>query len=160
MVHPFVQHKLGSYAHETPAAGTEPELFPVKSPVGEESATRLRHGSMWETLRRERYLALSVLFLCLRAFIYICQWLFFRMKVLWDMHGRRISLRRVFENRSPLLEQAAHVLNVKRLWSKLRLSEMRKFQKGARSAKVWASSLASVSLGESSSSSCTMRMEG
>ncbi|XP_031477978.1 5'-adenylylsulfate reductase-like 5 [Nymphaea colorata] len=139
--------------------GTEAELCPTKENVGEEATIRLRHGSMWETLMRERYLALSVLFLCFRAFIYICPWLFCRMKVLWNIHGRRISLGRVFENRSPLLEQATHVLNVKRLWSKLRLSEMRKFQKGARSAKVWASSLASVSLGESSSS-CTMRMEG
>ncbi|KAF3787691.1 5'-adenylylsulfate reductase-like 5 [Nymphaea thermarum] len=133
----------------TKITGAEAEVYSV----GVESGVRSWNGSLREMLMRERYLVMSVLFLCFRAFIYVLPGVHSRLRTLWALHGRNVNFGAIFGSLSTLLEQAAHVLNFKRLWSKLRQSKMRKFHKGANNARVWASSLASVSLGESSSSS-------
>jgi len=73
-----------------------------------------------------------------------------RIKAFLAMHVLRLNLG-IFGEWNHLLERVLHVIDLKKLWSKLRLcNKTRNFQKGAKNARVWAS-LASVSLGESSS---------
>ncbi|CAN6481627.1 unnamed protein product [Victoria cruziana] len=136
----------------TKITGDEAEVYSGSPTVGMERDVGSWNGSLKEILMRERYLVMSVLFLCIRAFIYVFPGVFSRLKTFWALHGRNMNFGAIFGSRSTMLEQAAHVLNLKRLWSKQRQSQMRKFHKGANNARVWASSLASVSLGESSSS--------
>ena len=51
-----------------------------------------------------------------------------------------------------MLGRFLYMIDVQRVWAKLKLCKIRNFREGAKSARVWASSLASVSLGETSSS--------
>ncbi|KAG6603430.1 5'-adenylylsulfate reductase-like 5, partial [Cucurbita argyrosperma subsp. sororia] len=61
----------------------------------------------------------------------------------------------IFGETRQLIGRILHMLDIRRAWAKLRLYKTKNFHKGARNARVWASSLASVSLGESSSSRST-----
>ncbi|KAK1259537.1 5'-adenylylsulfate reductase-like 5 [Acorus gramineus] len=112
-------------------------------------------GSAREIIAREPYLAFSVLFLCLKAFLYFFPELRSRLKSFINKYVWRINLAISFGETSQLLEKALHVIDVKKVWSKLRLCKTRNFRKGAKNARSWASSLASVSLGEASSSRST-----
>ncbi|KAK1287862.1 5'-adenylylsulfate reductase-like 5 [Acorus calamus] len=112
------------------------------------------NGSAREILAREPYLAFSIFFLCLKAFLYIFPELLSRLKSFIDKYIWHFNLG-VFGETSQLLEQALHVIDVKKVWSKLRLSKRGNFQNGAKNARSWASSITSVSLGESSSSRST-----
>ncbi|PKU75123.1 5'-adenylylsulfate reductase-like 5 [Dendrobium catenatum] len=92
-------------------------------------------GTTKEFLKNEPYLAFSLLFVFLRAFTYFLPKVIFQLKASWALYTN------------------LHVdlVDVKRIWRKIGLtSKTGNFQKGAKSARVWASSLASVSLGESS----------
>ncbi|XP_042514699.1 5'-adenylylsulfate reductase-like 5 [Macadamia integrifolia] len=107
-------------------------------------------SSVKEILRREPHLILAVLFLCLRAFMYFFPAMLSRFKAFWISYIPHLNLG-IFGETSQLLGRAVNMIDVKRVFSKLRLSKTRNFQKGAKNARVWASSLTSVSLGESSS---------
>ncbi|KAK1305979.1 5'-adenylylsulfate reductase-like 5 [Acorus calamus] len=114
-------------------------------------------GSAREIIAREPYLTFSVLFLCLKlkAFLNLFPELRSRLKSFVNKYVWRINLAISFGETSQLLEKALHVIDVKKVWSKLKLCKTRNFRKGAKNARSWASSLASVSLGESSSSRST-----
>ncbi|CAA6653657.1 unnamed protein product [Spirodela intermedia] len=118
--------------------GLEPvTYFPGDHPFD----IRAQKRTAREMLRREPYLALSLLFLFFKAFVYVSPQIWSQVKALWLSYGW-----------SHLLKRALHAVDVKRLWSKLTISKKRNFQKGASNARAWASSLTSVSLGESASS--------
>ncbi|PKA53588.1 5'-adenylylsulfate reductase-like 5 [Apostasia shenzhenica] len=92
-----------------------------------------------EYMENEPYLTFSLLFVIIRAFAYFFPKIISQINASWMLYCRH------------------HVIftDVKRAWSKLisLSNKTRNFHKGAKSAGAWASSLASVSLGESSSSS-------
>ncbi|XP_021714943.1 5'-adenylylsulfate reductase-like 7 [Chenopodium quinoa] len=109
------------------------------------------YWSSWrEIIVKEPYLVFAILFLVLRGFLCICPEIWSCVTALWMLCMCQLNLGVLGES-NQLLARVAHVMDVKRVWSKLKQCKIRNFQEGARSARVWASSLASVSLGESSS---------
>ncbi|XP_077213440.1 5'-adenylylsulfate reductase-like 7 [Tasmannia lanceolata] len=121
------------------------------SRLGSEKLLCLWDGSPREMFTREPYLAFSLLFLCLKVFIiYFFPKILSRLKAVWVLlYVWHLNLG-FFVETSQLLERVLHVIDMNRVWNKLRLCKTRNFQNGAKNARVWAS-LASVSLGESSS---------
>lgn len=103
-----------------------------------------------EISSREPYLVLSVLFLCLRIILFVLPKIMSHFQAFWDSYVRHLNVQ-IFGNTSQVIGRVLNVVDLKRLWTKQRLCKSRNFHERARSARVWASSLASVSLGESSS---------
>lgn len=103
-----------------------------------------------EFIKNEPYLAFSLLFIILRSFTYFISKISPQLKTIWILYARYyVNLGRVSELSEPI-GRVLHVIDMKRAWSKLRLSNKKiNLHKGAKSARVWASSFASVSLGES-----------
>ncbi|KAK8933250.1 5'-adenylylsulfate reductase-like 5 [Platanthera zijinensis] len=126
--------------------GEEPATyFSVDQP--KESAKALqpwRETTMKEFVENDPYLAFSVLFITLRAFAYFLKFIR-RVKSLWAWLARLPIDTGIFSGLNQLLGRVLHALNGLSV-------KARNFHKGAKGARVWASSLASVSLGESSSS--------
>lgn len=102
--------------------------------------------SLKEIFNREPYLALSILFLCLRIILFVFPTIMPRLKAFWTSYASHLNLQ-IF---GQVMERVLNVIDVKRIWTKLRLCKTRNFHERVRSARVWASSLASVSLGGSS----------
>lgn len=102
-------------------------------------------GSFTEIIWRELYLVLSVVFVLSRAILYCFPEIVCRITELWVACIPHLNLGIFGESR------VFHLIDVKRIWSKLKVCKTRNFHEGARNARVWASSLASVSLGETSS---------
>ncbi|XP_022743428.1 5'-adenylylsulfate reductase-like 5 [Durio zibethinus] len=107
-------------------------------------------SSPMQMVKREPYLAFAVLFLCLRVLLSVFPEVLSRLKAFWVSCAPLLNLE-IFGETSQLFTRALHMVDVRRAWTKLRLCKTRNFHQGAKSARVWASSLASVSLGESSS---------
>uniref|UniRef100_A0A7N0TCZ5 Thioredoxin domain-containing protein n=1 Tax=Kalanchoe fedtschenkoi TaxID=63787 RepID=A0A7N0TCZ5_KALFE len=116
----------------------------------EKSDTTLISGdsSLMEMLTREHYLAFSILFIVLRLLYFMLPWALTCAKSLW----RRLVIPQmkleIFGETSQIFGRALHMIDVQRFWMKLKLCKSRNFHQRARSARVWASSLASVSVGE------------
>jgi hypothetical protein len=72
------------------------------------------------------------------------------LKAFWVLYVPHFNLG-IFGETSQLMGRILHMVDVRRIWTKLRLCKTRNFHEGAKNARVWASSLTSVSLGESSS---------
>ncbi|KAG1368783.1 5'-adenylylsulfate reductase-like 5 [Cocos nucifera] len=105
-----------------------------------------------ELIASEPYIAISFLFICLKVIMRFFPMIFTHLRAFWISLAWHPNLE-ILGEWSQLLERAQHVFDMKKLWSKLRLcNKSRNFQKGANNARAWASSLASVSLGESSAS--------
>lgn len=100
-----------------------------------------------EILRREPYLVVSLLFLCLIGFIYIFPKVLLHLKFLWVSYGPHLNLE-IFGETSQILGRVLLMIDLKRIWTKLKLCKTSNFLRGAKNARVWASSLASVSLGK------------
>eukprot|EP00262_Sarcandra_glabra_P021699 TRINITY_DN9289_c0_g9_i1.p1 TRINITY_DN9289_c0_g9~~TRINITY_DN9289_c0_g9_i1.p1 ORF type:complete len:298 (-),score=24.59 TRINITY_DN9289_c0_g9_i1:275-1168(-) len=133
--------------------GLEPFAFfsmDQPSSFGSEKSQNLWEGHPREILKREPYLVFSILFLCLKGFLYFFPDMLVRLKALWVSYVWPLNLG-IFGETGQLLERVLHAIDVKRVHNKLRFCKTGNFQKGAENARVWASSLASVSLGESSS---------
>ncbi|KAE8687323.1 5'-adenylylsulfate reductase-like 5 [Hibiscus syriacus] len=107
-------------------------------------------SSAMEMVKQEPYLAFALLFLCLRVFLLVLPEVLSRLKAVWVSYAPQLNLE-IFGETSQLFVRALHMVDVRRVWAKLRLCKTCNFQQGAKSAHVWASSLASVSLGEYSS---------
>ncbi|CAN6895490.1 unnamed protein product [Brassica oleracea] len=113
--------------------------------------TWLRKGtSISEIFRQDPFLVLSLLFICLQIAILVFPIAESRMKALWASYVSNLNLER-FREISQLFSRALHMVDVRRLWLKLRLVKTRNFHERAMNAQAWASSLASVSLGQASS---------
>ncbi|KAI3461895.1 hypothetical protein Pfo_018558 [Paulownia fortunei] len=104
-----------------------------------------------KTFLKEPYLVLSVVFVFSRAFLHFFPEIASRLLALWVAYIPHLNMG-IFGESRQLLGHVLHLIDVKRIWSKLKICKTRNFHKGARNARVWASSLASVSLGETSSS--------
>ncbi|PKI77364.1 5'-adenylylsulfate reductase-like 7 [Punica granatum] len=106
--------------------------------------------SMKELVAREPYLIFSILFLYLRVLLAALPRVVSRLKAFWVSYAPHLNLE-IFGETTQILGRLLPIIDVRRLWMKLRLCKAQSFQERVRSARVWASSLASVSLGESSS---------
>ncbi|XP_062005331.1 5'-adenylylsulfate reductase-like 5 [Rosa rugosa] len=106
--------------------------------------------SLREISRREPYLVFATLFLCLRALIHILPKVLTHLKAFWVLYVPHFNVG-IFGETSQTMGRILHMVDVRRIWNKLRLCKTRNFHEGAKNARVWASSLTSVSLGESSS---------
>ncbi|KHG25608.1 5'-adenylylsulfate reductase-like 5 [Gossypium arboreum] len=103
-----------------------------------------------EIVKREPYLVFSILFLCMKLLLSIFPIVLSRLETFWVSYAPHLNLE-IFGETNQLFARALHMVDVRRVWTKLRLCKTRNFHQGAESARVWASSLASVSLGKSSS---------
>lgn len=123
----------------------------IGSESGVKSTIQSMNGSALKVLsKRDPYLVFSILFLCLRALVSIFPRVLSRLKAFWVSYIPQLNLG-IFGETSQIMGRVSHMIDVRGFWTKLRLCKTRNLREGARSARVWASSLASVSLGESSS---------
>lgn len=123
---------------------------PASLQTHESSRTRFKDMLLMKNIRSEPYLAISLLFSCLRLFMAIFPRVVSRLKAFCLSYVPHLNLE-IFGEATHLLGHAVHAIDVRRIWTKVRLGKARSFHERAKSARVWASSLASVSLGESSS---------
>ncbi|KAE8660023.1 5'-adenylylsulfate reductase-like 5 [Hibiscus syriacus] len=127
------------------------ESEPVVSGDDNKYMVQLWNENPTEIVKREPYLAFALLFLCFRGLLSIFPEVMSCLKAFWVSYAPHLNME-MFSETSQLFARALHAVDVRRVWTKLRLCKTRNFHEGAKSARVWASSLASVSLGESSSS--------
>lgn len=107
-------------------------------------------SSPYEILRREPYLVLSSLFLCLIVLINALPKVLSHFKPLWVAYGPHFNLG-IFGETSQILGRLLQMINLKMIWTKLKLcktSSLHLCAKDVKNARVWASSVASVSLGK------------
>lgn len=107
-------------------------------------------SSLRQMIWSEPYLVFAVFFLCLRVLISIFPDVLSHLKAFWDSYVPHLNLE-IFGETSQIFGRALHMIDVRRVLTRLRLCKTRNFHEGAKNARVWAS-LASVSLGEPSSS--------
>ncbi|KAJ4823854.1 hypothetical protein Tsubulata_018146 [Turnera subulata] len=107
--------------------------------------------SLEQMLKEEPYLVLATFFLSLRMLILAYPKILSHLKAFYNSYVPRLNLE-IFGETSQLFGRVLHMIDVRRIWTKLRLCKARNFHEGAKNCRVWASSLASVSLGESASS--------
>ncbi|KAL6894288.1 hypothetical protein ACP4OV_008386 [Aristida adscensionis] len=108
--------------------------------------------SLREMAKDEPFVLLAVLFIILRFAARFIPIVLSHLRAFMVVRVRNMNLG-IRRGSNQLLERALTVLDVKRLWSKLRLSnKATDLRKRASNARAWASSFASVSLGEPSSS--------
>ncbi|KAJ4873699.1 5'-adenylylsulfate reductase-like 5 [Raphanus sativus] len=113
--------------------------------------TWLRKGtSISEVYKQDPFLVLSLLFICVQIAIHVFPMAEPRLKALWASYVPNLNLER-FGEVSQVFSRAIHMVDVRRLWLKLTLVKTRSFHERAKNARAWASSLASVSLGQTSS---------
>ncbi|CAJ1953359.1 unnamed protein product [Sphenostylis stenocarpa] len=121
------------------------------SVMSDENSTGNLFGlSLKETWSRDPYLLFSVLFLCLRLLLFTFPKIVLRLRAFWVSCIPHLNLQ-IFGETSQVMGRVLQMIDVRRIWNKLRLCKTRTFHGRAMSVRVWASSLASVSLGESSS---------
>lgn len=108
-------------------------------------------SSLEDMMKRDSYLVFAVLFLCLRAVLFMSPKVLSHLKAFYGSYVPHLNLE-IFGETSQLFGRILHMVDVRRIWTRLRLCKVRNFHEGAKNCRVWASSLASVSLGESSSS--------
>lgn len=145
-------HSLVNFYKRT--TGLDPVVDVTESQItckadGCKAFQKWKGSSLRELLSSEPYLVLSVAFLLFRASLYFLPGLVARVVALWAAYIPHLNMG-IFGDSRQLLGRVFHVIDPKRAWSKLKLCKTRNFHKGARNARVWASSLTSVSLGETS----------
>jgi len=129
------------------------EFSSLNRPFRNEGDQSIDHSSYpWEMspknlLQREPYLVFAVLFLVLRMLVYLFPKFLLQVKRCRLRRIWHVNLALLSENTPPFLKHALHMLNLNRIWCRLKFSKTRNFQEGAKNARVWAS-LASVSLGK------------
>ena len=126
-----------------------------QSSSGNARAVIVQVESIWELITKESYLTFAILFICLKIIMCFFPLIYLRFKSFWVSHVWPVNLRILHES-SLLLEKVLQVVDIKRMWSNIQLSnKTRNFQKGANNARVWASSL--TRLNESSSSRLALK---
>nr|XP_043609944.1 5'-adenylylsulfate reductase-like 5 [Erigeron canadensis] len=100
---------------------------------------------------KEPYLAFSLFFVFLKALLYLYPNMVSDIIALWLAYIPHINIS-IFGESRPLLARVRQLVDVERVFNKLKLIKSRPFQNGARSARAWTSSLASFSLSRTSSS--------
>ncbi|KAF3566467.1 hypothetical protein DY000_02018665 [Brassica cretica] len=138
----FYQHTTGLKPVQYVDEG-EPTSFDTDGNL----ITWLHNGSsIKEIAERDPYLVLALMFLSLKLAILIFPIMGARLQTLWASYAPHLSLGILGET-SQLFGRAMHMIDVRRLWIKLRLAKTRNFLERAKNA------LASVSLGKSTSQS-------
>ncbi|PUZ36492.1 hypothetical protein GQ55_9G042400 [Panicum hallii var. hallii] len=108
--------------------------------------------SLHEMANDEPFLLLAVLFIILKVAAHFIPVAMSHLRAFLVVRVQNLNLG-IRRGSNQLLDRALNVLDVRRLWSKLRLSnKATDLRKGASNARAWASSFTSVSLGEPSSS--------
>lgn len=130
-----------------------------ETPHYEEAFQVWNAASLKEIMWREPYLVLSLIFVLSRAFLYFFPEIVSDLLALWVACIPHLNLG-IFGESRQLLGHALQLIDVRRILSKLKICKTRNFHERARNARVWASSLASVSLGETSSSSRVITSRG
>uniref|UniRef100_A0A0E0MNA2 Thioredoxin domain-containing protein n=1 Tax=Oryza punctata TaxID=4537 RepID=A0A0E0MNA2_ORYPU len=113
--------------------------------IGSTQHVKLWKSSINEALKSEPYLAFSILFICLKILVAFFPKFFACIKGIWVQYFRHANLG-ILDKLTQLLECVPHAVDLRKIWSKWRLMG------GAMNTRVWASSLASMSFGERSSS--------
>ncbi|KAG8048894.1 hypothetical protein GUJ93_ZPchr0009g2364 [Zizania palustris] len=126
-------------------AVTDQEPLVYLGPRKLSTAGSTHHVKIWkdsisESMKSEPYLALSILFICLRILVFFFPKIFSFIKGIWVKYFRHASLG-IIAKLTQLLECVPHAVDVRKIWSKWRLMD------GTMNTSVWASSLASVSFG-------------
>ncbi|GAA0139395.1 reductase [Lithospermum erythrorhizon] len=106
--------------------------------------------SVRELLKREPYLAFAVVFLCLSLVVNISPKVLHHLRGIWASYGPDLNMQ-IFGGTSQMTGRVLQMIDVKRVWTKLRRWKIRNLHRGARNARVWASSFTSVSLGKTAS---------
>ncbi|KAM3279149.1 hypothetical protein ACQJBY_046449 [Aegilops geniculata] len=107
--------------------------------------------SLRKMAKDEPFVFLGALLIIMKVAAHFVPTVISQLRAFLIVRVQNLNLR-IRRGSSQLMERAFTVLDVKRLWSKLRLSsKTRDLSKGASNARAWASSFASVSLGEPSS---------
>ncbi|XP_039782107.1 5'-adenylylsulfate reductase-like 5 isoform X2 [Panicum virgatum] len=125
--------------------------------VQQERTGNLRSIMTWDRSLREMandepFLLLAVLFIILKVAAHFIPVVMSHLRAFLVVRVRNLNLG-ILRGSNQLLDRALNVLDVRRLWSKLRLiNKATDLRKGASNARAWASSFTSVSLGEPSSS--------
>lgn len=115
------------------------------------STVQLWSGSSTKgIMKKEPYLVYTMLFLIVKVLMSIFPEVLSRLKAFWFSYVPHLNLE-IFGETNQLFERVLNMIDVRRVWTKLRFCKTRNFHAGAKNARVWASSLASVSLGEPSS---------
>ncbi|KAL9331371.1 hypothetical protein ACSQ67_000981 [Phaseolus vulgaris] len=133
------------YARNTGLEARDKVVVGELSDLLSDEHSTIKGFSLGEISRREPYLALSILFLCLRIILSVFSTIMPHLKAFWSSYVRHLSLQKLGQ----VMERVLNVMDV-RIWTKLELCKSRSFHERAKSARVWASSLACVSLGDSS----------
>lgn len=141
------------------ATGLEPVMDLTEDQIdSSENKSRVVESStktqVKNIIRREPNLIFSLLFLFSKALVYLYPNMVSNLIALWLAYIPHLNLA-IFGESRQLLGRALHLVDIKRAFSKLKLSKSRNFQNGARSARAWASSLASFSLGKTCSAKAT-----
>lgn len=105
---------------------------------------------MKELVKREPYLVFSIFFLFLRVLLATVFKVASHLKAFWVLYAPHLNLE-IFGMKNQILGRLLPTIDVRKLWMKLRLCKARSFYERVRSVRLWAPSLASVSLGKSSS---------
>ncbi|KAK4740473.1 hypothetical protein SAY87_032354 [Trapa incisa] len=137
--------------------GLEPVQYiildqPMKRQTVKSQVLQFRGGpSMKEIVKKEPYLVFSIFFLCLRILLATVLKVALHLRAFWILYAPHLNLE-IFGVTTQILGRLLPAIDVRRLWTKLQLCKGRGFHERVRSFRVWAPSLASVSLGKSSSS--------
>ncbi|KAE8649373.1 5'-adenylylsulfate reductase-like 5 [Cucumis sativus] len=129
------------------------ELVTIES-VGRPVIQLAKPSSPNNILKSDPLLAFSFVFVCLRVAMFKLPHVLHQLNNLCRSCVPHLNLE-IFGETRQLMGRILQMLDIRRAWAKLRLYKTKNIHKGARNARVWASSLASVSLGESSSSRST-----
>ncbi|KAH9321024.1 hypothetical protein KI387_015663 [Taxus chinensis] len=104
-------------------------------------------------LQEDTYLTLAILFLVSRILYFLFPKVLLWLKQIWKRHVFPANVARMREYTPTYMERILYIFNTNRIKSSLKFCKTGNFQGGAMNARAWASkSLASVSLGEGSSS--------
>lgn len=140
-----------------PAAGLDPVAY-IDVVVQQESTASLRSVAPWDRSPLEMakdeppYLLVAVVFIILKAAARLVPAAMSHLRAFLAVRVQNLNLG-IRRGSNQVLERALNVLDVRRLCSELGLSNRATdLRKGASNARAWASSFASVSLGEPSSS--------
>nr|CAB3497784.1 unnamed protein product [Digitaria exilis] len=158
-MYPQIQHFAVEESSATPRCFPAVGLDPIAhlDIVLQEGTGSLTPIMSWDqSLRQmtkdEPFLLLAVLFIILKVAAYFVPAVLSHLRAFLVVRVQNMNLG-IRRGSNQLLDRALNVLDVRRLWSKLRLSnKATDLRKGASNARAWASSFTSVSLGESSSS--------
>ncbi|BBN68737.1 APR-like 5 [Prunus dulcis] len=87
--------------------------------------------SLREISRSEPYLVFAILFLCLRVLLYIFHRVLACLQAFWVLYVPHFNLG-IFGETSQIMGRILHMVDIRRIWTKLRLCKTQNFHKGAK----------------------------